>query len=79
MAGTNAPTDKCLLHIPNKNVGAQLVAEMKKLLPEDTPIGTLRKLDSIGRNLDDNFDAIERWADRFYRECICDCSGGAEG
>lgn len=76
MAGAVSPTDKCLLHIPNRNVGAQLVAEIKKMLPEDTPMATRRKLDSIGRALDDNFDAIERWVERFYKECICDCGGG---
>lgn len=77
MAGALNPTDKCLLHIPNKNVGAQLVAEVKKMLPPETPLSDHRKLDSIGRALDDNFSAIEQWVDRFYKECICDCASGS--
>lgn len=77
MAGAANPTDKCLLHIPNKNVGAQLVAEVKKMLPPDAPISDQRKLNMIGKAIDDNFTAIEQWVDRFYKECICDCGGGS--
>lgn len=79
MPGAENPTDGCLLRIPYKNVGAQLVAEFKKMLPTDAPISDHRKLDAIGRHIDDNFSAIEQWADRFYKECICDCAGGSEG
>lgn len=76
MPGALNPTDGCLLHIPNKNVGAQLVAEVKKMLPPEAPLSDHRKLDAIGRAIDDNFSAVEQWADRFYKECICDCAGG---
>lgn len=77
MAGAATPKNKCFLHIPNKNVGAQLAAEVKKMLPDDAPMSDRRKLDSIGRAIDDNFASIERWVDRFYKECICDCAGGS--
>lgn len=76
MPGAVNPTDSCLLHIPYRNVGAQLVAELKKMLPEDAPLSDRRKLDTIGRHIDDNFAAVEQWVDRFYKECICDCGGG---
>lgn len=72
--GAANPTDACLLHIPNKNVGAELVAEFKHTIGDMT-ITQERKLDIIARQIDDNFDAIERWVDRFYKECMCDCEG----
>lgn len=76
MAGAPFPTDKCLLHIPNKNVGAELIAEVKKITGvKEIDVAESRKLDQIAKQLDDNWDAIERWVDRFYKECICDCGG----
>lgn len=64
MAGALNPTDKCLLHIPHKDFR---MSGVDRLLTEETK--------PLLKALDDNFQSIERWVDRFYKECICDCNG----
>ena len=71
MAGALNPTDKCLLHVPHMNVGKDIVRKI-----EMDPEPPLMK---VGMGLEANFREVERWVDRFYKECICDCAGGGEG
>jgi hypothetical protein len=70
LTGAANPTDKCLLHIPHKEVGG--------LEDVITPSNIVhkRKLEGLLSAFDDNFQSIEQWVDRFYKECICDCAGG---
>lgn len=68
MTGAANPTDKCLLHVPHRTVGRDLVRKI-----QSDPEPTLKK---VGLALEANFTDIERWVDRFYKECICDCAGG---
>lgn len=70
MTGAANPTDKCLLHIPHKNVG-----ELGEVVISNSTVDK-RKLEGLLDAFDDNFSAIERWVDRFYKDCICDCAEG---
>lgn len=69
---SNGPGDtQCLLHIPHKDVGKDLV----KILSGIEGVTEQQKADlrRIARNMDDNNKAIERWARVFYFDCICNC------
>lgn len=68
MTGAANPTPKCLLHVPHRRVGHELVRKMN--MDADST------LKAVGRSLDNNFQEVERWVDRFYKECVCDCAGG---
>lgn len=74
MTGALNPTDKCLLHIPHKNVDKGGIETLLSTMPKN--VVTERKVDGLTDALDDNFMAIEQWVDRFYKDCICDCADG---
>lgn len=74
MAGaTNvkAGDTQCLLHIPHKEVGKELVDLLLEVV-EATPTQR-RELQVMATEMGGNYLAIERWARHFYFNCICDC------
>lgn len=76
MAGlTHTDTDpgdtQCLLHIPYKNVGAEIADLLKQAgVPNSTATVAV---DRFVKHLEENYLAMERWAKHFYTNCICDC------
>lgn len=75
IAFQNPPyTHKCLLVVPYKEIG-QEIAQIFQSIPNVSP-EVVKQMDDAMIKLDNNFLDIERWADFFYKHCICDCGGG---
>lgn len=63
----------CYLHVPFKEVGSELSALLNDVLGDTLTPGQKKTLDDLLGKIDTNFLEVERWADKFYKDCICDC------
>jgi hypothetical protein len=74
--GTTWEDDKgstnCDLHIPHKAVGNEIAS----LLAGIDGVGA-EAARRVGKQIDENFNEIERWAAYFFRNCVCHCSEDA--